>query len=93
MPVCQVLPAILSIPFVIQIVCSASLETDIYIPKTPLNKQNYDLKVLSEIWSQFREAASTQSDVKSLGSRAGREPHPRTAPFPRAGRMVLGPFH
>lgn len=71
MLVCQVLLAILSIPFVIQTVCSTSLETDIYTLKTLLNKQNYDIKVLSEIWSQITEAARTT--IRSESCSAARQ--------------------
>lgn len=64
----QVLPAILSTPFVIQIVCSTSLETDICIPKTLLNEHNYDMKVLSEIWSQITEAPRTTISSESCSA-------------------------
>lgn len=65
MLVWQVLPAILSPPFVIQIVCSTSLEADICIPKTLLNKQNCDIKVVSDIWNQITESPELQPDLES----------------------------
>lgn len=67
----HVLPTILSTPFVIQIVCSTSLETDICIPKTLLNKQNCDIEVLSEIWSQITEAPRTT--IRSESCSAARQ--------------------
>lgn len=71
MLVCKVPAAIFSITFVIQIVCSTFLETDIYIPKILLNKQNYDIKVLGEIWSQVTEAARTT--IRSESCSAARQ--------------------
>lgn len=62
----QVLPAILSTPFVIQIVCGISLETDICIPKTLVNKQNCDIKVLMKSGVKSWKPPELESDLKAV---------------------------
>lgn len=89
----QVLPAILSTPFVIQIVCSTSLETDICIPKTLLNKHNYDIEVLSEIWSQILEAPRTSIRSESCSAASqGESPAQVLLTPPEPTGMIQGPF-